>query len=84
MLNLKKKAKKKKAKKEKKKKNKALFLSWHISVPSFIVRGPTINMLEAQTQFTSYYCLRLFLKIVISVLMNSYHGTSVLLCEDQL
>ena len=36
---------------------------WYISVPSFIVRGPTISKLKAQTSFTSIYCLRLFVVV---------------------
>ena len=61
----------------------------YISVPSFIVRGPTISKLEAQTPFTSFYCPRLFVvvyKLVVSDSMNFHHGTSVyqgLLLEDQ-
>ena len=38
-------------------------LPWYISVPSFIVRGPTIRKLEAQTSFTGIYCLRLFVVV---------------------
>ena len=52
----------------------------YFSAPSFIGRGPTIRKLEAQTPFTSFYYPRLFVvvyKLVISFLMNSYHGTSV-------
>ena len=50
----------------------------YISVPSLIVRGPRINKLKAQTKFTSFYCLGLLVVVlVISVSMNSHHGTSV-------
>ena len=46
----------------------------------FIVRGPTISKLQAQTLFASFYCLRLIVivyKLVIYVSMNSHHGKSV-------
>ena len=51
--------------------------SWLISEPNFIVRGPTISKLYAQTHsqvFIARGCLLLF---TIYVLMNCYHGKSV-------
>ena len=53
-------------------------LSWLIN----LIRGPTISKLYAQTQFTSFYCLRLFVvvykfKLVISVSINSHHGYQI-------
>ena len=55
-------------------------LSLDISIPSFIVIGTSMSKLWAQTTFTSLHFLRLFVvvyKLVIFVLVNSYHWTSV-------